>query len=191
MKGTQGVAIAATLVIAGSVAMPAQARGERHCAARLQAVAPKDRHGVIRAKLVDMGCFSTFAEALAAGSGGAIHVSADTTPASLTQRQLDASTTVVPNAGVMIGTEYDGQNYTADSRSYFAITACAGDDVWELNYVGDAWNDVFQSGKGFGGCDHNRKFGAADFTGSSILCIPNCTDYGVLDNKVSSLRWKP
>lgn len=191
MKGTRGVAIAAALVIGGLVAIPAQAQGGRHCVARLQPVAPKDRHGVIRAKLVDMGCFSTFAEALRVGSGGAIRVAADTTPAALTQHQLDVSTTVVPNASVMIGTEYDGQDYTADSKSYFAATACAGTDVWETNYVGDAWNDMFQSGKGFGGCDHNRKFGAADFLGSSILCTPNCADYGALDNKVSSLRWKP
>ena len=191
MKGTRIVAIAGALLLGGMVAVPAQAQGGRHCAVRLQQIAPKDRHGVIRAKMVDLGCFATFDEALRVGSGGAIRVSADTTPATLTQRQLDASTQVVPNTSVMIGTEYDGQTYTEDSRSFFAPTQCAGDDVWELNYVGDAWNDIFESGKGYGGCDHNRKFGAADFTGTSILCTPNCTDYGVLDNKVSSLRWKP
>ena len=146
---------------------------------------------VSRARLVSLGCFGTFAEALKVGSGGSVKVSANTTPASLTQRQLNASTSVVPNANVIIGTEWDDSNYANGSVNFSAPTACAGDDIWEVNYVGDGWNDRLESGKGFGGCDHNRKFGAADFTGTSILCTPNCVDYGVLDNRISSLRWKP
>jgi hypothetical protein len=191
MRGTRIVAMAGMLALAGVLAVPAQADAGRHCAARLQPVAPKDARGVIRAKLVEVGCFATFAEALQAGSDGAIRVSADTTPARLTQSQLDASTTVVPNVGLMIGTEFDGTSFTGISQSYFAPTQCAGDDIWEVNYVGDTWNDQFQSGRAFGGCDTNRKFAAADFSGGSILCTPNCTDYGALQNKVSSLRWKP
>ena len=185
------VAITGMLLVGGMVSVPAQAQGGRHCAVRLQPVAARGAHSVIRARLVSLGCFGTFAEALKVGSGGAVKVSANTTPASLTQRQLNASTSVVPNANVLIGTEYDDSGYTGSSMSYYAPTACAGDDIWEVNYVGDTWNDRFESGKGFGGCDHNRKFGAADFTGTSILCTPNCPDYGVLDNKISSLRWKP
>jgi hypothetical protein len=190
MRGTRIVAIAGALLLGGMLAVPAQAGGGRHCAVRLQPVAPKDGHGVIRATLVDLGCFATYAEALSAGSGGAIRVSADTTPASLTERQLRASA-VAAAADVIIGTEWDGGNYLGASKSYFAPTACAGTDIWETNYVGDLWNDRFESGKGFGGCDHNRKFAAADFTGGSILCTPNCPDYGTLADKVSSLRWKP
>jgi hypothetical protein len=191
MKGTRIVAIAAMLFLGGMLAVPAQAGAGRHCAARLQPVAPKDAHGVIRAKLVDMGCFGTFAEALSAATGGAVRVAAGTTPAGLTERQLRASTNVVPNSNVLIGTEWDDSTYGGLSVSYSAPTACAGDDIWDVNYVGDNWNDRFESGKGFGGCDHNRKFGAADFAGTSIVCTPNCADYGVLQNKVSSLRWKP
>jgi hypothetical protein len=191
MKGNRIVAIGATLVVAGMLAAPAQARVGHHCVVRLQPIAPKAHNGVIKTKQVDLGCFASFAEAIRVGSGGAILLSADATPAGLTQAELSAATTVVPNTSVLIGTEYTGLGYTADSRNYWAPTACAGDDIWETNYVGDAWNDMFRSGKGFGGCDHNRKFGAADFAGTSIVCTPNCGDYGVLDMKVSSLRWKP
>jgi len=194
MRGLKIVAVVGTLVLSGMAGAPARAVGGRHCVARLQPTAPMapiGRHGVVGATLVDMGCFDSFAEALFVGSGGAVRVSAGTTPADLTQRQLSASTTVIPYANVMIGTEFGGSAYTAESKNYFAPTACAGGDIWAVNYVGDAWNDAFQSGKGFGGCDHNRKFGAADYAGASIVCTPNCTDYGILDMRVSSLRWKP
>ncbi len=191
MKVTRIALIAGLLTLGGMVTVPAQAGGARHCVVRLQPLAARGARGVIRAKAVDMGCYASFAEAVKIGSGGSVNLSAGATPASLTQRQLNAATSVVPNANVMIGSEYDIQTYLGDSKNYFAPTACAGDDIWEVSYVGDAWNDMFESGKGFGGCDHNRKFGAADFAGTSIVCTPNCTDYGVLNNKVSSLRWKP
>ena len=193
MRSMRIAAVVAALVVvgvAGSVSVPAQARWGRHCAARLEPVGAKDRHGVISARAVDIGCFPTFAEALFAGSGGAVRVPAGTTPAGLTRRLLAASSTAAPTVR-LIGTEFTGFAYGADSRSYFAPTACAGGDVWELSYVGEAWNDVFESGKGFGGCDRNRKFAAAGFTGGSVLCTPNCPDYGVLDMEVSSLRWRP
>jgi hypothetical protein len=191
MKVTR-LALVVGLLMAGSIAaLPAQANGGHHCAVRLVPIAPKDAHGVIRSKAVNLGCFASFSEALKVGSDGAVSVAADTSPASLTQDQLKRSTDVVPNANVLIGTEYVNLAYGGVSQSYFAPTACAGDDVWEVNYVGDSWNDRFESGKGFGGCDHNRKFGAADFTGGSIVCAPNCLDYGTMADRVSSLRWKP
>ena len=80
--------------------------------------------------------------------------------------------------------------YTSNSKSYLAPDACAG-NIWETDYVGDAWNDLFDSGKGFGGCDTNKKFVHANFGGDVLTCSPSCGDYGSLRNQVSSLRWKP
>ena len=57
--------------------------------------------------------------------------------------------------------------------------------------VGAFWDNVFSSGKGFGGCDTNKKFENTNFGGSVLTCTPNCTNYGTLSNQVSSLRWKP
>src|SRR3989449_10401712 len=51
-----------------------------------------DPSGTILATEVDLGCYPTYAEALAAGSSGAIDVPALTTPASLTDAVLAADT---------------------------------------------------------------------------------------------------
>jgi hypothetical protein len=93
-------------------------------------------------------------------------------------------------ADTLIGTEWTDVNYESDSRSFYANNACAG-VTWEVPYVGDRWNDNFESGKGFGGCDTNKKFGHVDFGGGVVTCTPNCGDYGTLRNEVSSLKWKP
>jgi len=99
--------------------------------------------------------------------------------------------TASPLSSVLIGTEFNALAFGGASNDYFAATACAGTDVWDVNYVGDGLNDTFSSGKGFGGCDHNKKFQDADFSGNVLTCTPNCNDYGSLSNQVSSLRWRP
>jgi hypothetical protein len=110
------------------------------------------------------------------------------TPGTLTQRVLNEGT--VRRGLVVIGTEYTGANFGGDSNSYTATNTCAG-TTYEVSYVGNVWNDNFASGKGFGGCDHNKKFENGSFGGEVVTCTPTCTDYSGLRNQVSSLRWKP
>jgi hypothetical protein len=168
-----------------AVAAPAGALEGSHCAARLEPSGP----GGEAATVVELGCFATYAEALVAGSAGSVHVPEGTAPSSLTDAVLAASTEPLATS-VLIGTEFDETLYLSSSKSYFASATCSASVTWEVSYVGDTWNDRFESGKGFGGCDHNRKFAASGFGGSSLVCTPNCTSYGTLNNEVSSLRWK-
>jgi hypothetical protein len=186
MRSRLGFLVASFVLI--SAATPAYAAAHlvgRHCVIKLVPVAR--RNAVISTEAELIGCFDTLHDALAAGSNGQIRVDV-ASPADLTDEM------VAPHAldsNVLIGSEFNQTSYGGTSNDYFAPTACAGTDVWETNYVGDAWNDVFSSGKGFGGCDHNKKFEAADFGGAVLTCTPNCMDYGTLRNEVSSLRWRP
>jgi hypothetical protein len=150
-----------------------------------------DPSGTILATEVDLGCYPTYAEALAAGSSGAIDVPALTTPASLTDAVLAADTIATAAADVLIGTEFTGIGYGGSSKSYFASATCSTGVVWGVADVGASWDNQFSSGKGFGGCDTNKKFENTNFGGSVLTCTPNCTNYGTLSNQVSSLRWKP
>ncbi len=170
----------------GAIGLPgAQARGGDHCAVRLL---PIRRQGHLWiAQPVVIGCYPTLGRALAAGSDGGIKVGA-TSPAELTDEDLR---TTILSSDVLIGSEFVQTSFGGQSQNYFAPSTCSATNIWEVNYVGDAWNDRFSSGKGFGGCDHNKKFAAADFGGDVLTCTPNCSDYGSLSNQVSSLRWRP
>jgi hypothetical protein len=168
-----------------SFAQSAKADMGQHCAFRL---VPLESGGVATDASLDLvGCFGTYERALEAGSGHAIDVAADVTPQTLTDDVLPVSTIL---ASVLIGTEYDGSGFTGGSNSYFASTTCTSTTTWQVANVGAAWNDRFQSGKGFGGCDTNRKFEHENFGGAVRTCTPNCTDYGTLSNQVTSLRWR-
>jgi hypothetical protein len=182
--------VGAALLLAASIcaATPASAGVGSHCAYRLDPI-ERTSNGVVRARLVQVGCFATFAEALLFGSGGTIHLPSGTTPASLTERQLNSQSTV-GRASVLIGTEYNGTGFGGTSNDYFASSTCTASTTWEVANVTATWNDLFESGKGFGGCDTNKKFRDTGFGGTVATCTPNCSDYGALDNQVSSLRWR-
>jgi hypothetical protein len=165
---------------------PASASVGNNCAFFLQPLS-QDADGTTLATPVLIGCYPTHAEALAAGSDGGIDVSA-----SVTLRELTAAAAQVSGSGaVLIGTEWGGSNFSGASNDYFATSTCSATDSWEVGYVGDTWNDRFNSGKGFGGCDTNKKFEGSNFNGTVVVCTPNCSDYGASDNHISSLKWKP
>ena len=172
-----------TLVV--GMVSPARAAEPQNCSYRLVPV--EQTEGVITADLDLIGCFSSFEEAIEVGFGGSVDIAPAETPATLTD--LDLSLTV-PAADVLIGTEYFATNFGGSSHNYFAATTCTALTTWQVAYVGDALNDLYSSGKGFGGCDTNRKFEHSNFGGAVRTCSPNCSDYGTLSNEVSSLRWR-
>ena len=177
---------ASAILLVGAPASAAPPSEELHCVARLVALGPATDDGVVTATLEDGGCFPTLEEALVAGTGGQVALPEGTSPAELTQPLLDDA--LAGASDVLLGTEYDALNFGGASHSYFASSGCAS-TTWQVSNVGATWNDRFESGKGFGTCDRNRKFQHADFGGSVVLCTPNCGTYGTLRNQVTSLRW--
>jgi hypothetical protein len=168
-----------------AIGQPAEAEIGGHCMSRL---VPLERVGVVvNAELEHIGCFPTYEEALEAGVGSALDLDASVSPRSLTDEDLE---TLVVTASVVIGTEWDANSFVGGSESYSAATTCSSSTTWQVANVGAAWNDRFSSGKGFGGCDTNRKFQHENFGGNVRVCTPNCAEYGALSNQVTSLRWR-
>jgi hypothetical protein len=186
MRSIRRAAAFAALLVPTFLAAPAGAGDATHCAAYLQPVSTEGV--VVHADLVELGCFATYAEAVEAGTEGALRLDDGAAPSTLSESDV-AEATATAGSSVLIGTEWVETGYTSTSKSYFASATCSDLLTWEVGYVTDAWNDRFESGKGFGGCDRNRKFQHSQFGGSSILCTPNCSTYGALNDEVSSLRW--
>jgi hypothetical protein len=186
MRSFRHAAAIVAMLVPAFLPAPANAEEDTHCVAYLR---PSSTEGaVVHADLVELGCFATYADALAAGTDGALLLDDRVTPETLSVDEV-AEATAGTSSSVLIGTEWIETGFTSSSKSYFAASTCSDLLTWEVGYVTDAWNDRFESGKGFGGCDRNRKFQHAQFAGSSLLCTPNCSSYGALNDEVSSLRW--
>jgi hypothetical protein len=181
------LAVTFSSLIATPIALAAK-QADEHCVYRLVAVSTSPETSTTEAVVEEEGCFETFSEAIAYGSGGEVTVDSAVGPADLTQDMVAAA--AIPDGGdVLIGVEYNQPNYDGSSAAYFASSGCAS-TTWEVPYVTDKWNDLFESGRGYGSCDRNRKFAGSQFGGASLLCSPNCSNYGSLRNEVSSLRWR-
>ena len=178
-------------VLLAVIPIPANAAaGNHHCAYRLE---PLARHGnVVDARLARIGCYQSFARALAAGSGGRVQVAPTMTPKDLRSADLPSADPISPNSSILIGTEYVDANYltASGSSSYFANSTCTASTTWQVAWVGASWNDVFSSGRGYGGCNTNKKYAAVNFGGSVLTCTPDCSYYGLLNDQISSLRWR-
>jgi len=176
-------AVAVLLLAAGTAgALPSNGT---HCVVRLVPIAISG-DGAIEAEPVEEGCYASLEAALEAGTGGSFTASVPTDPSAISQDLLDSS--LVGASDVLLGTEFDSTNFAGASKSYVASSGCAN-TTWQVANVGSTWNDRFESGQGFGTCDHNRKFEHENFGGSVVLCTPNCGTYGSLRNEVTSLRW--
>jgi hypothetical protein len=191
LRTVRVLAICGTMVLLACVPGTAGARSAtgRHCVFRLVPESRPKAH-VISARLERVGCFDTFSEAIEAGSGGSIKLALSIQPADLTNAMIADTTVSRVGDDTLIGTEWGASGFGGISNNYMAPNSCVG-TIYEVAYVGDAWNDKFESGKGFGGCDTNKKFVHSDFGGDVLTCTPNCSNYASLANEVSSLKWKP
>jgi hypothetical protein len=160
-----------------------------HCAYRLKPIGPDpDTPGATLASPVLIGCFRSASDSIFAGTGGAVRLPESLAGSALTQENLNRYGAAAASS-FLIGREYNSINYANLLKEYFVGSACTNSSGWTVSYVGDALNDRFESGKGFSNCDHNYKYEHSGFRGARRHCSPNCADYGVLRNEVSSLKW--
>jgi hypothetical protein len=152
-------------------AQDASASSEQSCVFYLEAIGPANSAGEVPTRPVDRGCYDSTSAALSA-----------------TGATLD-SNGLAPTATVVIGIEWDNTGYSGANVIYEVSGGCTSTRTWVLSYVGDTWNDRFASGKGYAHCNKNKKFEHANFGGAVLVCTPNCSTYGVLNNEVSSLKW--
>jgi hypothetical protein len=163
--------IAALLAIV-LVPTPATSAGTaQSCVVYLEPIGPPNAVGEVPTQPVDRGCYPSIPEALTA-----------------TGATLDGAG-LAPDATVVIGIEWDNTGYSGPNTTYETSGGCTSTRSWTVAYVGNFWNDRFESGKGFSGCNRNRKYEHSQFGGALLPCTPNCSTYGVLRNEVSSLKW--
>ncbi|MEX2440391.1 MAG: hypothetical protein WD739_11035 [Actinomycetota bacterium] len=186
----QFLVLASTVLLAMSVIGSSPGAAEetadrQHCAVYLDRSVDDGQTKPIETEESSIGCFDTLSEAIDAGEAMAPpQTSQQARLGSMKMSRLDD-----PERGsVHVGTEWNQIQYGGDSKSYFFNRNC-NDTPIEVN-VGAQWNDRFESGKGFGTCNANKKFRHDNQQGDVELCTPNCWTYGSLNNDVSSLRWK-
>jgi len=141
----------------------------------------------------DLGCFATFAEAVAAATAGAVELPADATPEA---EGLEEA--LAPAQTVILSTEYDCRNCIVLPFFCRAITffgrdgICRSGRFYRTNLTG-FWNNRASSTRGSTACPRNCGFQGFNQAGFGVCFFHSsrsCGNYpGIFNNTISSKRW--
>lgn len=196
MRIHQFASVAATILLMGLLASPAQAADDapnsdqqpaEHCVA---SATPEGESNITAAPL----CFATFAEAVAEATDGTLQLPGSSREVS--QAQLDEARTRADAsslsqesalASTVIGIEYDSANGGGSSLVVSVSGAtCSAGGRYTYASMPSGWNNRVSSAYTYAGCK-SRHHQYVNFAGASYLC--GCAGMGAMDNLTSSIRW--
>ena len=183
---TASVALAESLPEADEGSAPAEtsaAPAAKHCVAVLAPVAGDAKVSA----MVTVGCYTTFAAAMAAATDNTVVLSPDASPQSVSEADI------APAATRVIGIDYDGTYYGGASYTWYAnnIYGCYGGRSYRAN-MPSGFNNRLSSTRGFNGCRRNTSYDLYYQAGDWVRCFPNCVNVGgFMNNRASSKRWQP
>jgi len=133
-------------------------------------------------------CYATFAEAIAAASGGRLQLDPSTPVRALTQQEIDtANNADGPLTSVIIGIDYTGSNFTGTQLTWTESSGCGS---YSASSMPTGWNDVIKSVQTFSGCAttlyQNTNFGGST---STTAVNSSSSDLGSFDSQASSEKW--
>jgi hypothetical protein len=172
------LAIAITGVV--TAAAPAAAGG--NCVVRIDPL----QRGQQSSHVSQPQCFATFAEAIAAATGGAVHLSPSVKPSQLTQAMLG----VTPYTTTVIGVDYVDSNYGGNSLTWTSTSGgCTSTQSFQASSMPSGWNDVVSSALSYQNCNTYWHFQDSGFGGAQLDCGPSCATMGVMNDQTSSEKW--
>ena len=177
------VALAQSLPEADEGGEPAAisvAPAAKHCVAELAPVAGDAKVSAT----VTVGCYTTFAAAMAAATDNTVVLSSDASPQSVSEADI------APAATRVIGIDYDGNYYSGASYTWYArnIYGCIGRS-YRAN-MPNYFNNRLSSTRGFNSCSRNTSYDGYNQTGDWVRCSPNCVNVGgFMTNRASSKHW--
>ena len=181
-----GVLVLGTGVAAPAWAAPAdQAPTDDlpHCVVTAVEVSDRDAGPVPPAE-----CFATFAEAIAAATGGRVRLAADAR--TVDQTTLDAAApmfapgSIEPSATI-IGIEYEHKNFGGWSYVIQSTNwrGCAGYS-YRISSLPSGRNNEISSARTYASCKSNH-YSGTNLTGSRYLC--GCSQMGAMNDQTSSI----
>lgn len=170
------------IAITGIVVAAAPADGGGNCVVKIDPVQP----GQQSSHVSQPQCFATFAEAIAAATGGTVHLSSSVKPSQLTQAMLGDT----PDTTTVIGVDYVNSHYGGNSLTWTSTSGgCTSTQTFQASSMPSGWNDVVSSALSYQNCNTYWHYQNINFGGAQIDCGPSCATMGVMNDQTSSEKW--
>lgn len=190
------VTLVTTLVLVSSPRVQAaQLAGEasegKHCVAHLEPINPDSDAS---STVTELGCFSTFEEAISVATDGAVKLSSDVLPSELTEEMLRARGMGTASSSVVIGVDYDdvGFNSWLGTYTWTADQGCTPTLGFAVPSMPSGWDDRVSSARSYSNCYKYYHYEDTNYAGTSITCDMGntCETMGYMNNRTSSERWR-
>jgi hypothetical protein len=178
-----GLGRAHAQTVAPDAAAPSTPAGQ-HCVVNIDPVQPGAKASVVE----EVGCFATFAEALAVATDGAARVDPKTQSHELTKEMLPAA----GKAGrTVIAVGFSDANYRGSTIIWSSFQGgCTPKQTFRFNRMPRGWDNQVSSVFGAGNCGHQHLYEHIDFNqhkkGHVANCHPDCKGFRVMNDKTSS-----
>lgn len=130
-------------------------------------------------------CYNTFAAAIAAATGGRVHLPASATPGSVSIKALNAG--AAPDTTFVLSIDYKNADFVSPSLTWTQTAQCGS---FQASSMPSGWNDVVSSVQAFSGCANtqykNVNFGGTTF---SIGRDSQVATMGSFNDSTSSEKW--
>ncbi|GLZ01361.1 hypothetical protein [Actinoplanes sp. NBRC 103695] len=161
------------------------------------------KHCVTNVSDETTSCYGTFRQAIASATSGRITDAplnpADAVASKAFEKRINAITELnkagATQLAVTLSIEYDWayEQTNEGSVTYTADYGCdnTNDVDWQVNWVGDDWNDRISSFHNYSNCS-NIHFAHVDFGTPSngiYRSVGSMADTGGLNNQTSSIQW--
>jgi hypothetical protein len=134
-------------------------------------------------------CYATFSQAIAAATGGRVHLSSTTRPQDVTQQMLNAS--LAPATTNVFAIEYVDANWQGASLTYTTTAGgCSSTTTYGVTSMPSGWNDVISSERDYDNCNDGVHWENSNYTGASVNCY-SCSYLGAaMNDQTSSIYWR-
>jgi hypothetical protein len=141
-------------------------------------------------EIIESACFDTFSEAIQAATKSRVLLDPSIRPENITETMLNNVEGIDLDAvQVVIGIDWDYSNYGGSTYTWVVSNYGCSDTIqYSVSSMPSGWNDRVSSAKGYSNCSFYH-YQNTNFGGSSVVCNPNCSSMGALDNSTSSERW--
>lgn len=132
-------------------------------------------------------CYTTFARAIAAATGGRVRLPASAKPGSVTPNELNADAT--PDTEFVLSIDYQNVDFGGNTLTWTQTSKCGS---FQASSMPSGWNDTISSVIASSGCA-NTLFRNNDFS-SSTFGIPrngSASALGSFNDEASSQAWCP
>jgi hypothetical protein len=131
-------------------------------------------------------CFPTFAEAVFFATDGELSA---VSPAELEEAVESES---VAMASVVLGYEYKGSSFSGGSIVLYGTSGsgCGSGSTYGFSSMPTGWNNVVSSAKVFASC-WSTHYDYTGYSGDRRTCTGSCSSLGTMDNRTSSILFRP